>query len=477
MPCTTILVGKKASYDGSTIIARNDDGAFETKHQVVVLPTKQKKNYQSVKGHLKIELPDNPLKYTMIPSVDLKNGFWPAAGINEANVSMTATETITSNPLVLGADPLVNYKKATKKEKEQIGGIGEEDLVCIVLPYIKSAREGVLRVGELLEKYGTYESNGMAFADENEIWWLETIGGHHYIAVRIPDDKVVIMPNRFGLDYFDFDDAYSKQVNSICSKDLKDFVINNHLVTPMDGHINPRLAFGSHSDQDHVYNTPRSWYLYNYFKKGDNKYTPISDDIPFMLTPDNLVTIQDVKYVLSSYYQNTIYNPYAKYQESGMYRSIGVPNSDDSAILQIRGYKEDKLKAVEWLSLGGSAFTASFPLYTNVTKFPDYISKGSKEVSTDDFYWHSRLIAALTDAHFSNNVIHTERYQSTVFNKGQELLNEYDKKVEESKDYKLLEEANEKLCKMLKEESSKTLGNVLAEASAHMKTKYYRQDN
>ena len=31
MPCTTILVGKNASHDGSTIIARNDDGQFEAK--------------------------------------------------------------------------------------------------------------------------------------------------------------------------------------------------------------------------------------------------------------------------------------------------------------------------------------------------------------------------------------------------------------------------------------------------------------
>ena len=31
MACTTILVGKKASYDGSTMIARNDDGHYDVK--------------------------------------------------------------------------------------------------------------------------------------------------------------------------------------------------------------------------------------------------------------------------------------------------------------------------------------------------------------------------------------------------------------------------------------------------------------
>ena len=47
------------------------------------------------------------------------------------------------------------------------GGIGEEDIVYIVLPYIHSAREGVQRLGSILEKYGTYEMNGIAFEDVN----------------------------------------------------------------------------------------------------------------------------------------------------------------------------------------------------------------------------------------------------------------------------------------------------------------------
>ena len=44
MPCTTILIGKKASYDGSTIVARNEDspnGQFVPKRLTVVHPTQQ----------------------------------------------------------------------------------------------------------------------------------------------------------------------------------------------------------------------------------------------------------------------------------------------------------------------------------------------------------------------------------------------------------------------------------------------------
>ena len=51
---------------------------------------------------------------------------------------MTATETITSNPRVLGADPLVSISRQGRPA-EVPGGIGEEDIVYLVLPYIHSA--------------------------------------------------------------------------------------------------------------------------------------------------------------------------------------------------------------------------------------------------------------------------------------------------------------------------------------------------
>ena len=173
MSCTTVLVGRKASNDGSTMIARTDDGHFDVKKLIVVNPKDQPKKYVSKISHAEISLPDNPMRYTSCPSVDPKDGIWAATGINEANVGMTATETITSNPRVLAADPLVEYQKAkTRREKDVPGGIGEEDIVVLVLPYIRTAREGVLRLAELLEQYGTYESNGIAFNDVNEVWWI-----------------------------------------------------------------------------------------------------------------------------------------------------------------------------------------------------------------------------------------------------------------------------------------------------------------
>ena len=111
MACTTILVGKDASYDGSTIIARNEDsanGEFNPKRFVVVKPDEQPREYRSVISHLTIDLPDDPLQYTAVPNADLKEGIWGEAGVNEANVAMSATETLTTNERVLGATRLWN---------------------------------------------------------------------------------------------------------------------------------------------------------------------------------------------------------------------------------------------------------------------------------------------------------------------------------------------------------------------------------
>ena len=99
MSCTTILVGKNASYDGSTIIARDDDsgsGRYDPKRFVAVAPDDQPRHYRSVLSHVEIELPDNPCRYTIAPNVLNNRGILAEAGANEHNVAMSATETIAA---------------------------------------------------------------------------------------------------------------------------------------------------------------------------------------------------------------------------------------------------------------------------------------------------------------------------------------------------------------------------------------------
>ena len=494
MACTTILVGKKASYDGSTMIARNDDsgsGHFTAKKFVVVQPEEHPAVYRSVLSHVEIPLPGNALRMTAMPNAVEGKGIWAASGVNAANVGMTATETITSNPRVLGADPLVVYQPAQDGQPEVPGGIGEEDIVYLVLPYIHSAREGVLRLGRLLEEYGTYEMNGIAFQDVDEIWWLETVGGHHWIAKRVPDEAYVTMPNQLGIDEFDLDDALGDQEEHMCSADLGEFIERNHLdlavenVTP----FNPRDAFGSHSDSDHVYNTPRAWYMQRFLNPYDEQWDgrdadhqPTSDDIPWARQPDRKITIEDVKYVLSSHYQGTPYDPYRSYGDKaskGAYRSIGINRNDFMALIQLRPDVDAENCALEWIAYASNAFNTMVPFYANVDTTPAYLANTTGEVSTDNFYWVSRMIAAMTDASYNKSLIHIERYAEAVVSAARALVNEYDAKLATAASDQcpaLREEANDAIAAMLKEKAADTLDEVLFELSCQMKNAYSRSD-
>ncbi|MDO4619858.1 MAG: C69 family dipeptidase [Lachnospiraceae bacterium] len=491
MPCTTILVGRSATYDGSTMIARNDDsggGRYTSKKMALVQPEEQPRVYRSVISHVEIPLPENPLRYSAVPNAEEGEGIWAGAGVNSANVAMTATETITSNERVLGADPLVVLVPEKDGVPEIPGGIGEEDIVVLVLPYIRSAREGVLRLGSLLEQYGTYEMNGMAFQDVNEIWWLETIGGHHWIARRVPDDACVIMPNQFGLDHFDLQDALGEGREFLCSKDLDAFIRDNHLNLSMDGSLIPREAFGSHSDADHVYNTPRAWFMgrylapHEYLWDGpDADFTPLSDDIPWCLTPERKVTVEDVKYMLSSHYQGTPYDPYSSAGDCSMrgaYRTIGINRTDFMGLMQLRPYVPADRCAVEWITFASNVFNALVPLYPNVETLPAYFTSTTGTVSTDSFYWANRLIAALADASYAASIAHVERYQLAVQSKAREILNRYDRKEAEGESVSaLLEAANEEIAACLQEKTQDLLRKVLNEASNRMKNCYSRSDS
>lgn len=149
------------------------------------------------------------MRYTAISNTVSGEGTWAASGVNEAQVAMTAIGASAPNSRVLGADPLMVFKPGEEGKPKIPGGIGERDILCIVLPYIRSTRVGAQRLGKLLEKYGTYETNGFAFQDADEIWWLETIGGHHWIARRVPDDCYVPMPNQLEVR-FNLDDVLSE---------------------------------------------------------------------------------------------------------------------------------------------------------------------------------------------------------------------------------------------------------------------------
>ena len=186
MPCTTLLVGKKASFDGSTMIARNEDapsGQFIPKKFTVVLPSQQPRVYHSVLSHFTVELPEKPLRYTCMPNAMPHRGIWGAAGVNAENVSMTATETLYPNRALTAADPCPD------------DGIEEAELVTVILSEAATAKEAVDLFLSILDESGCCTPAGLIIADANEAWYIENMTGHQYIAVKLNDSIILSQPN------------------------------------------------------------------------------------------------------------------------------------------------------------------------------------------------------------------------------------------------------------------------------------------
>ena len=519
MACTTILVGKDASYDGSTIIARNEDsanGEFNPKRFIVVKPDEQPREYRSVISHLTIDLPDDPLQYTAVPNADLKEGIWGEAGVNEANVAMSATETLTTNERVLGADPFVEYRAARGREGDSDyepavpGGIGEEDFLTIVLPYVTTAREGVARLGELLETYGTYESNGVIISDADEIWYVETIGGHHWIARRVPDDCYATIPNQLGIDDFDLADAFGEQREYLCSADLREFMATHHLdrtmgtsVSSNGRHVhsagfgttvalptrfNPRKAFGTATPKDHIYNTPRAWYMQRHLNPSEDwdspaaRYTPTSDDIPWCRAPENKVTVEDIDFLMSSHFEGTPFDPYGTLgtpESRHRYRPIGINRTGHMVAIELRHDVPAAAAAVMWIAFGSGPFTAVAPFYANVDDTPAYLRDTTPEVSTDNLYWTNRLIAVIADAHWYETRNAIEYYGEQVRAFGRRLVEETDAVLADAEAGDIraaLMAANETMAGRLQDLTHKLLDNVLYTSSNLMRNSFAMSD-
>ena len=253
--------------------------------------------------------------------------------------------------------------------------------------------------------------------------------------------------------------------------------------------FNPREAFGSHSDSDHVYNTPRAWYMQRCLNPHDGwdgpdaAFTPESDDIPWSRVPERKVTIEDVKYVLSSHYQGTEYDCYGNkgtHATRNAYRPIGINRNSQLAVLQIRPYVPEPLQCIQWMAFGSNAFNSLVALYANVDEMPAYLSDTTERVTTESFYWANRVIAALADARFNETSAKIESYQEKIGSLGHKMLRETDKAAADLADEQipaLLAKANDALCADLKVATDKLLGQVLYITSCAMKNGFAMSDN
>lgn len=382
MGCTTVIVGKHASINNSTMIARNCDAEIvDVPIKWVVVPAKnEKQTFHSYVSGANIPLPDHALRYQMAPFVNYKkHGQFGECGINSANVAMSATESIYGNPQVLALDPLVKT------------GIGEDALLSVVLPFIHSAREGVTYLGKLIEKYGSHEGNGVIFSDKDEVWYMEIPTGHYWVASKLDDNKVAVIANQVSQQEIDFDDTS----RFLGAPEIQKFVKENNL-NPDPDTFNFRKIFGTSNARDRVYNTPRVWFGQNYL--GHLDINPNSNDLDFSFKPNRKLKREDVAYVLSSHYNETPYDPLAintPKNDRTKFRPISMARCAESHILEIRNNIPEEYAGIAWFNSAPTAFNPYVPFYSNANDTAIAYKNTSLTYNSQQAYWLSRTIAAL----------------------------------------------------------------------------------
>ncbi|KRK78905.1 C69 family dipeptidase [Companilactobacillus nodensis] len=395
--CSSIMVGKKAAMDGSTYIARNEDNyvaIYPKKFYVEPAVSGQDKTYKSFYNDLTEKLPANGYRYTTSPDANTIEGLYEEDGINEKDVAMSATESVYGNEKVLGYDPLVPE------------GVAEDSITTLVLPYVDSARAGVKRLGELIAKYGSAESNGVQFSDHDEIWYMEIATGHQWVAIRIPDDCYAFAANQIGIEEIDF----SNSDNYMWSDGIREFV-EEHDLNPDEGKFNFRHIFGTDTKTDHHYNTPRVWFAQKYLNPS-TKQDPESPELPFLRKPEHKISVEDIQYVLKSHYNETQFDPLGSGSEDDKkrYRSISLSRTANSHILQL---KNDKL-SVEWKCFGIPSFTPFVPFFTNANDTDETYRDISDSMNLKDAYWIYEALSMVVETHYAEFIEEDLDYQKEL---------------------------------------------------------------
>ena len=199
LACTGVIVGKGLTSDGSYIFGRNEDFPYDPTHNKNFVVREGGKNkpgeiFKDESNGFTYPLPETRYKYFSVPDVTPEEGIFDEAGFNEFGVAIDTTVSANSNDKIKKIDPYVK------------DGLAESAMPTVILPYVKTAREGVLRLAEIIKTKGAAEGNILVIADKKEMWYIEIYSGHQFVAIKYPDDKFSVFPNTFFLGTIDLND-------------------------------------------------------------------------------------------------------------------------------------------------------------------------------------------------------------------------------------------------------------------------------
>ncbi len=411
--CTSILVGRLASVDGSTMTSHSCDSGTD-RTWITIEPHRKYKSGEMAKLYLepkRTKMPNDPERMDIgeIPQVPETYAFLNAA-----------YPVMNEHQLAIGETTIGGRRELVSSE----GIIDAPELFRLVLERAKTAREAIRIADELTRKHG-YNDWGecFTFADPKEVWHFEIYGpgrgkiGAVWAAQRVPDDEIGVSANASRLRQLDLANAEF----FMASTNVLSLAEDMGFWSSSSGEPFEFCYAYAPSSRTSIYCRRREWRVLSLLAPSLNLH-PESENYPFSVKPDEKVTVRDLFTIFRDAYDDTPYDmtetltavdrngetikspiatPYMSRDLMNLLRikrerTICSPASTYLTVTQSRDWLPDPIGGVVWLGYDNPATTPHTPFYIGISQMPDsYMVDGRWGFRRDCAWWAYRTVSKL----------------------------------------------------------------------------------
>jgi dipeptidase len=336
--CNFVLAGKNATADGSVLMGYNNDWDASNYTYFKVVPG-DADHYRFVE---------------LLTEGDCEEG-----GVNVHQLAALYGTATDLDPAVLAADPYVD------------GGHGGE-IWKDILQQCTTASQAINLLGRMAaDGFNEDAAGSFAIGDPDNVWLFELLGGHHWVAQRVPNNAFLAHPNMVTIRRVDLGDT----AHFRGSTDLVSFARSIGRYSPSDGPFDVAWAYGDRAELQSYYNTNRLWGAFNLVAPslGLTPTMPYATR-PVYVVPDHLLTRQDIAVICRYHYEGTSLDETNGYAAMSPHKQDNRPicykTTDYSAVWQLRDWLPDAIGGVMWVAMSRPCSSAYVPFYDSVTSVP-----------------------------------------------------------------------------------------------------------
>ena len=417
-PCTSILVTKGASADGSVIITYSCDAEFLAAVRFIAA--------EDHKPGDKVVLYGPGGKRTEIPEV--AHTYKVIDFMNEHQVAI-GESTFDGRLELQNPDALIE---------------SYYQLMILALQRAQTAREAIKVITDLVDEYG-YANTGesISIGDKEEAWLLELIGtgkggrGAVWVARRIPDGTISAHANMARIGEFPLDDPE----NCLYSKNVISLAEEKGYYDPKSGPFDFSQVYNPPTEEQVKHSLRRVWSIFRRAAPSANLSPDASSFIkgakpyPLWIKPDKKLSVRDVMALHRDHYEGTPFDttkdlsagPFGtpdrwrplEWKLDGRVYSWERPISTQQVgfvfIAQARASVPDAVGGVFWYGMDNPYTNFFVPLYTSITELPPAYTRGDiRAFSRDSAWWTFNFVANYANLRFSDMVQDIRKVQNEV---------------------------------------------------------------